>query len=393
MGLSMDGRGAIHLILPIVGAGLMVLVLLDIFLTVLYARVGTSVFSNRFARLTWRMFRAIASLFPRRRGPILSYCGPAMLLLLVTIWAFGLMLGAAMIFHPRLGTSIRASGGSPTPTDFVTALYAAAASMSLIGAGDFVPRTSFFRLFYVFTSLVGFCMISLTLTYFMQIYSAVQRRNTAGLRAYLGTNETGDAAEFIAGLGPGGDFREAITALAGSAGDVAAVKEAHHFYYLLMYFRFRNAFYSGTCLALVMLDTVALIETALDDRRYRWLKESGAVSALERASMHLLTAVAPTLLPDAADETRPRLESAAVDRWRRRYFAALARLRQAGIPVTADENAGAHAYVERRSRWDPYIVAFADFMAYDLAEIDPAGCDPGRFADRRQFPALLRPAG
>ncbi len=45
----------------VVGAVLFAAVLLDVFLTVLYARMGTSLLAGPLARLTWRLFRAASA--------------------------------------------------------------------------------------------------------------------------------------------------------------------------------------------------------------------------------------------------------------------------------------------------------------------------------------------
>ena len=46
----------------------------------------------------------------RREGPMriglllaISFCGPTILVLLVTTWVFGLMLGGAAVIYPRMG--------------------------------------------------------------------------------------------------------------------------------------------------------------------------------------------------------------------------------------------------------------------------------------------------
>lgn len=77
--------------------------------------------------------------------------------------------------------------------------------MSIVGAGDFSPQTGTARLFYLFTALTGISVTSLTLMYLMQVYTALHRRNTLGLKIHLLAAETGDAAELLCGLGPGGD--------------------------------------------------------------------------------------------------------------------------------------------------------------------------------------------
>ncbi|HZA93216.1 MAG TPA: hypothetical protein VE420_11370, partial [Gemmatimonadales bacterium] len=58
------------------GILLILMILLDIFLTVLYARIGTSLIGSRIARLVWASFVTASKVFGSRRGAILSFCGP-----------------------------------------------------------------------------------------------------------------------------------------------------------------------------------------------------------------------------------------------------------------------------------------------------------------------------
>lgn len=209
------------------GALLILLFLADVFLTVLYARVGTGIFSVILARSLWRIFRGVSRPFGHRRGSLLSFCGPVILVALVLLWAIGLTLGTALIIHPKLGKSVVSSSG--TPTDFITAMYAGGSSLSIVGSGNFSPSTSGMRMFYSLNSLVGMSVLSLTLTYLMQVYSALHKRNELGLKLHLLTARTGDAAQFIAGLGPQGDFDSASSTLMELGSQITSVKEAHHF--------------------------------------------------------------------------------------------------------------------------------------------------------------------
>src|SRR4051812_3548781 len=105
----------------IAGAAVTVVVLLDMFLTVLYARAETALVSPVVSRTIWHVFRLVSRRFGRNRGRVLSFCGPVILVVLVFVWAAGLVLGSALIMHPHLGTGIHASNGS-TPRDFMSAL-------------------------------------------------------------------------------------------------------------------------------------------------------------------------------------------------------------------------------------------------------------------------------
>ena len=356
------------------GALLLLLILLDVFLTVLYARAGTGIISYQLARLIWRAFGVASRPFGQGRSTMLSFCGPTILVLLVLVWALVLTLGGAMILHPQLGRAIQADSGA-TPTDFVTAMYVAANSMSIVGSSGFSPKSEGTRLLFLYFSLTGLSVTSLTLTYLMQVYAALQRRNALGFAIELMSAETADAAELLAGCGPRGQFNSGYTNLSSLAAAMTEVKESHHFYPVLFYFRFREASYSVSRICFMALDTVTLIKSTLDDEHGAWLKESASVSQLARASLRLLTTLEETFLGGAPDQLGLP-DAATQERWRRRYSAALHRLREAGIATTADEAAGAEHYVKLRAGWNGHIERLAPAMGYDREEIDHAAVDP-----------------
>jgi hypothetical protein len=362
----------LHVVESFIGAVVLAVVLVDIFLTVLYARIGASLFSGRVSHLTWRAFRTLAPVTGRYHIAVLSACGPVILGVILVIWAFGLTLGTALIIHPALGTDVTTGNGT-TPQDFVAALYAGGSSMTIVGASDFTPRTGSFRLFYLFTSFVGLAVLSLTLTFLAQVYTALQQRNTLALQIDHASNATGDAAELLARLGPQGKFEGGYSILGTIAGSMTAVKEAHHFYPALFYFRFRNPAYAVSHFTLVALDTVSLIESALDEECYGWLPKSAAVTQLQRSSLTLVTVLTDTFLPATTPEGRSASDSQTLDRWRGRYHRAISRLQQAGIRTALDTRLGAERYVTLRSEWDPLVRRLAPSMAYSIEEIDPAG--------------------
>jgi hypothetical protein len=381
----MEGNETLRWLEQALGAIIVILVLLDIFLTILYARIGASVFSNRIAKLVWGVFRLISKLFGQRGSEgVLTFCGPVILITLLVFWSLGLTFGVALIIHPALGSAINTSNGD-TPTDFITALYAAGSSISIVGAGDHSPQTNPYRLFYIFTSLVGMSVTSLILTYLMQVYNALQRRNANGLKNYLLGDETGDAAELICGLGPEGKFDEGISNLAEIATGLSQTKEAHHFYPVLFFFRFREPYYSVSKSLLTAFDTASLIKSALDDKEYSTVKESAVVAQLWRAAILQVTSLENTFLSGGAPEGKKEPDAQTYDRWRRRYEAALGRFKEAGIKTIANEQEGAERYVALRSRWEHHITLLAPVMNYRMEDIDPAGFNPETAKDRQEF--------
>src|SRR4051812_5190096 len=264
----------------VVGILIFLFVLLDVFMTVLYARLGSQGAAKWGAGVignaVGRTVRVVLQYVPaprKRRNAVLSFCGPVTVVLLLSAWSWTLGLGAALMLHPYLGDSIQVQG-SATPTDFVAALYAAGTSLAITGSSEFEPRSDAMRMLYLLNSLVGTSVVTLVVTYLMQLYSSLQRRNTLALDVHIYTSETGDAAELVCALGPLGDFSLTTNNLAAISQGMTGIEEAHHFYPVLFYFRPATEERSLIRVLLVSLDAVSLIRTALTDQECRRIGES-----------------------------------------------------------------------------------------------------------------------
>src|SRR5206468_931954 len=95
----------------VMGAVTAVTALVDVFLTVLYARMGYGVVSRAIARVSWKAFGVATRPLGRVRGVALSFCGPVVLVLIVAAWLGLLTLGTAMIIQPKIGSSVVAQTG------------------------------------------------------------------------------------------------------------------------------------------------------------------------------------------------------------------------------------------------------------------------------------------
>ena len=350
----------------ILGAVLIVIILLDIFFLVLYARANTGIYSELLSRYEWRALVWVSRPLGHLRNLFLALSGPVILVTVLFLWPLLLSIGVALIVHPNLGTGIAANHGT-TPTDFITALYVGGSSLDFIGSSDFSPQTSFFRLFDLFTSLIGLSLVSLTVTYLMELYGNLHIRNALGPRVELLSSQTGDAAEVIARLGPQGKFEVGNSDLADWASETSHVRESHHFYPILFYFRFREPYYSVSRTALVALDTVSLIRSALDDKAYGYLKEAVAIEQLWRGNILQLRTLTKNLIPNADVDAPIDVQTRMY--WQRRYETGVERLKRAGIKTT---KSGAEDYISLRTQWDRYITLLAPTFAFDMDEIDTA---------------------
>jgi len=205
----------------------------------------------------------------------------------------------------------------------------------------------------------------------MQIYSALQQRNAFGLRLWLLSSMTGNSAETLARIAPRGQFEHGYDVLSDLAAGVSTLKEMHHFYPVLLFFRFPEAHYSLSFISSTLLDCVSLIESGLDEEKYGWVQESGAVSSLWEASMLLTDMIERTFLPAKSQSERSSGSETEAAEWSAEYLTALQRLRASGIATTGDPDRGVEKYVRLRKEWAGRIRPMVLAMLYRTDEVNP----------------------
>jgi hypothetical protein len=92
----MEPDSTLHLFEQIMGIFLILVALTDVFLTVLYARVKLGIVTFKIAAAAWKFFCWGSRPFGRRRGRVLSFCGPIIVVLVLLTWALTLTLGTAL---------------------------------------------------------------------------------------------------------------------------------------------------------------------------------------------------------------------------------------------------------------------------------------------------------
>ncbi|WP_416672399.1 potassium channel family protein [Egbenema bharatensis] len=159
-----------------------------------------------------------------------------------------------------------------TPTDFITALYYSGFSLSTLGTGDIVPQTGVYRLLMILQAILGFSVVTMTLTFFMSVYSQLIQRNSFASSLHYRTAATADATELLIGLSSGGQFgSSAEQTISNTAQQVLTLIEAQHNYAALGYFRFQESHYALGRILFLVMDTATLIHSALA-RKLRFLR-------------------------------------------------------------------------------------------------------------------------
>src|SRR5262245_31744601 len=141
----------------LVGGVLICVVLLDAFETiVLPRRVARRLRLARLViRVTWQLWSSPARGHWRsgeRREIYLSFYGPFALLVLIGVWAAGLISGFALLMW-GLGAQMVSIGGD---AGFGTTLYGTGTTFLTLGLGDVLPHTALGRMLVVLEAGIGF---------------------------------------------------------------------------------------------------------------------------------------------------------------------------------------------------------------------------------------------
>src|SRR5256885_7182970 len=165
-------------VVGVVGIALLAIVLWDAFETIILPRriSGRFRLAKSFYRTTWPPWRAVAPLLPRRPGDaFLSFYGPLSLILLLALWATGIVLAFGML-EWAAGSALTMSGVGP---GFGADMYMSGTTFFTLGLGDVVPRTPTSKTLTVIEAGTGFAFLALVIGYFPVIYQAFSRREMA----------------------------------------------------------------------------------------------------------------------------------------------------------------------------------------------------------------------
>src|SRR5712692_1167082 len=248
-----------EILAAVFGAAIIFIVLLDAFETiVLPRRVPRRVRLTRlFYRYTWRPWSAAARLLPpgKRRETYLSFFGPLSLLLLLSVWAAGLIVGFA-IMHWALGSAINVADRS---ANFGTDLYLSGTTFFTLGLGDVIPSTPFTRALTVIEAGMGFGFLAMVIGYLPVLYQSFSRRevNITLLDARAGSPPT--AAELLRRHSSPQGLDALEQFLRESERWAAELLESHISYPVLAYFRSQHANQSWLGALTTLLDASALV--------------------------------------------------------------------------------------------------------------------------------------
>jgi len=337
----------------VLGIFCLLTVLFDAFQTIILPRRATGRFrlTRIFYISTWRpwVFLARRLHHPRKRETVLSYYGPLSLILLLVVWAGGLLLGFALIFS-SMSNPFNDTARQP---GFSSDLYVSGTTIFTLGIGDVTPHNNAWaRALIVLESGTGLGFLAVVMGYFPVLYSAFSRREVSIslLDARAGSPPT--AAELMRRHSFQGADQSLTVLLLEWERWSAELLESHISYPLLCYFRSQHNNQSWLSALTAILDTSALLIAGVRGHEARQAQLTFAMARHALVDLAQIFSLAP--IEDAPD----RLP---VERYEQLYGT----LCQSGVSVCRDPNSFERLR-EMRILYEGYAQALSGFLLMPL---------------------------
>lgn len=354
------------------GLLLVLLILWEAFETiVLPRRVARRVRLTRlFYRSTWIPWSAVArrALSGQRREAFLGFYGPLSLLVLLTVWAAGLIFGFALLQWAS-GSAIQGTEGmSPFGAD----LYLSGTTFFTLGLGDVTPRTTIARALTVVEAGMGFGFLALVIGYLPVLYQSFSRRevNISLLDARAGSPPT--ATELLRRHAADGGMDSLRELLREWERWSAELLETHLSYPVLAYFRSQHSNQSWLAALTTILDVSALVLAGVETGCQREAQLTFAMARHAVGDLAQVFNASPTqAIPD-------RLPPPKLVQLRAHLVAAGLQIREGSV---ADRE-----FAELRALYEPYVLALAGYLSMTI----PDWLAVGQQADNWQITAWER---
>ena len=291
------------LLKAVLGLMLFSMALWDAFEVVILPRRVTHRF--RLARLcsrsTWKLWSAFAQWVQpdKRRETYLSIFGPLLLLMLLSVWATGMIAGFAMM-HWGFGTPLNVSAGI---APFHTYLYLSGTTFFTLGLGDVTPLAPLGRAMVVVEAGIGFGFLAIVIAYLPILYQAFSRREVSISLLDTRAGSPPSAGELLRRHGQ--DMKELGQLLYDWERWSAELLESHLSYPVLGFFRSQHTNQSWLAALTAVLDTCAVVIAGVDGGPTRqaqltFAMARHAVVDLAQIFMTAPRALAPDRLPPSS---------------------------------------------------------------------------------------------
>lgn len=357
------------ILLTIAGATILLLVFYDIHATILRATKQPGPFSTFLnSGLWWLATRSTQSFDRRRRHRILSMVGPLLMPLLIIFFILMLLTGFALIYLPRLETGFKIADANQTSQIF-QAFYFSGVTFLTIGYGDIVPTSSVTRIISVIEAVTGLAIISLSITYLLTVYSALERKRAVALKFYHQARQGADISGFISSHFARGRFHSLTESLREATRDLQELLESHLEHPVIHFFHPPEVYKGFPRAIFVVLETVAILNAHLDEKEYVEAGDHPDVLIAGDNARYVLAELVTSLNLQnrVTDSFEPETET--IERRRKSFNRAIKHFQKTEIKTRADIEQAFLEYSEDRANWERQLFHFAEFLGYDWNEV------------------------
>jgi len=341
----------------IAGLAIFLIVLWDAFEAIILPRRVTRKFrlARLFYRSTWKVWRFATNLASSRktRESLFGFYGPLSLLVLVGVWAVGLVFGFGLMQYGA-GSAVVITGSEPS---FLTDIYLSGTTFFTLGLGDVIPRSGLARALVVTEAGFGFGFLAAVIGYLPFIYGSFSEREVeiSLLDSRAGTPPT--AGELLRRH----SYRNGQDALGELLKDwerwSAELMESHLSYPVLAYFRSQHDNQSWVASLTAILDTSALVMVGIEGACEKQAELTFAIARHAVVDLSQVFGTAPAPLPH--DRLPPE---------QLRHIRDV--LAQHGSRLRDGEEAD-RRLLELRRMYEPYIYALATYLNQTLPPWTP----------------------
>jgi Ion channel len=336
------------------GVAIVLIVIWDAFEVIILPRRVTRRFrlSRFFYKNFWHLWRSIARLVASKkvRESAFGIFGPISLLILVAVWAVGLVIGFALMQYGS-GSAVNVAVAGATGS-FWTDIYLSGTTFFTLGLGDVIPRSSVARGLVVVEAGLGFGFLAGVIGYLPFIYGSFSKREVSITLLDSRAGTPPSAGELLRrhSYPHGADaLRELLKEWELWS---AELMESHLSYPVLAYFRSQHDNQSWVASLTAILDTCALIMVGIDGACERQAELTFAIARHAVVDLSQVFGTSPSTLPS------DRLPVAEL-----RHIRDV--LAQHGLKLH-DDAAADTRLTELRNMYEPYIFALAHYLNQSL---------------------------
>lgn len=359
----------INILLTATGVLLLALVFYDIYATILRATKHPGPISEFLNRGLWRLAsRATGNVDRRLRHRTLSAIGPLLMPSLITVLILALITGFALIYLPRMGTDFKIDEAVHGHL-VLQAFYFSGITLTTVGYGDIIPVSTTMRIVALFEAALGVAVITISITYLLTVYGALERKRAVALKFYHQARQGADISGFISSHFARGRFHSLTESLREATHHLQELLESHLEHPVIHYFHPVEV-YKGMPRALfVVLETVAILNAHVDETEYVEAGDHPDVLIAGDNARHVLAELVTALkLENRATEPFEPEEETLLRR-RNCFNRALKRLQKSKIKTRTDIQKAFQEYSEDRADWERLLYHFSVFLGYDWDEV------------------------